>query len=172
MMILKNLSRDKILLALVVGILLFLLSFPLEKLGSSGSDGDHGEDFPTVSGDTRSQYQAELERELKALLETVQGAGQVKVMLTVAQGERTIYQTDSTYAQSDDHTDSRTQTILVTDSERNETGLVYQKNPPVYQGAIVLAQGADDPTVKLAIAEAVSDVTGLGVDKISILKMQ
>ena len=112
------------------------------------------------------------EERLEKILGQIAGAGQVKVMLTVAQGERTIYQTDSTYAQSDDHTDSRTQTILVTDSERNETGLVYQKNPPVYQGAIVLAQGADDPTVKLAIAEAVSDVTGLGVDKISILKMQ
>ena len=113
-----------------------------------------------------------IEERLEKILGQIAGAGQVKVMLTVAQGERTIYQTDSTYAQSDDHTDSRTQTILVTDSERNETGLVYQKNPPVYQGAIVLAQGADDPTVKLAIAEAVSDVTGLGVDKISILKMQ
>lgn len=113
-----------------------------------------------------------IENRLEEILGQIAGAGQVKVMLTVAQGERTIYQTDSTYAQSDDHTDSRTQTILITDSERNEAGLVYQKNPPVYQGAIVLAQGADDPTVKLAIAEAVSDVTGLGVDKISILKMQ
>ena len=113
-----------------------------------------------------------IEERLEKILGQSAGAGQVKVMLAVAQGERTIYQTDSTYAQSDDHTDSRTQTILITDSERNEAGLVYQKNPPVYQGAIVLAQGADDPTVKLAIAEAVSDVTGLGVDKISILKMQ
>lgn len=130
------------------------------------------------SSDVQTQQSTEntedttIEDRLEEILGQIAGAGRVKVMLTVAQGERTIYQTDSTYEQSDDNTDSRTQTILITDSQRNETGLVYQKNPPVYQGAIVLAQGADDPTVKLAIAEAVSDVTGLGVDKISILKMQ
>lgn len=113
-----------------------------------------------------------LQEQLEVILGQIAGAGRVKVMLAVAQGERTIYQTDSTYAQSENSTDSRTQTILITDSERNETGLVLQTNPPVYQGAIVLAQGADNPSVKLAIAEAVSDVTGLGTDRISILKMQ
>ena len=110
--------------------------------------------------------------QLEAVLSRVSGAGQVKVMLTVAQGERTLYQTDSSYSQSGDHTDTRTETILITDSQRNETGLVHQKNPPVYQGAIILAQGGDDPVIKLAIVEAVSDVTGLGADKISVLKMQ
>ena len=93
-------------------------------------------------------------------------------MLTIAQGERILYQTDSTYTQGENSTDTRTQTILVTDSQRNETGLIHQKNPPVYQGAIVLAEGADHPSVKLAIVEAVMDVTGLGADKISVLKMK
>ena len=113
-----------------------------------------------------------LQDQLEEILGEIAGAGEVEVMLAVSQGERIIYQTDSTYTQSENSTDSRTQTILVTDSNRNETGLVYQKNPPVYQGAIVLAQGADNPTVKLAIAEAVSDITGLGTDRISILKMR
>lgn len=113
-----------------------------------------------------------LQDQLEEILGEIAGAGEVEVMLAVSQGERIIYQTDSTYTQSENSTDSRTQTILVTDSNRNETGLVYQKNPPVYQGAIVLAQGADNPAVKLAIAEAVSDITGLGTDRISILKMR
>ena len=113
-----------------------------------------------------------LQEQLEGILGQLQGAGQVRVMLAVAQGERIIYQTDSTYSQSDNHTETRTETILVTDSQRNETGLIYQKNPPVYQGAIVLAQGGDDPVVKLAIVEAVSDITGLGADKISVQKMQ
>lgn len=109
--------------------------------------------------------------QLEEILGKIQGAGRVRVMLAVAQGERIIYQTDSTYAQNDKHTDTRTQTVLVTDSQRNETGLVHQKNPPIYQGAIVLAEGADNPVIKLAIVEAVSNVTGVGADKISVLKM-
>ena len=113
-----------------------------------------------------------LEERMEEILSCVQGAGQVRVMLSIAKGESSVYQTDSTYSQSDNNTDTRTQTILITDSSRNETGLVYQKNPPIYQGAIILAQGADDPQVKLAIVDAVMDVTGLGADRISVLKMQ
>ena len=113
-----------------------------------------------------------LEEKIEQILSCVRGAGNVKVLLSVGKGESSVYQTDSTYSQSDGSTDSRTQTIIITDSSRNEGGLLYQKNPPVYQGAIVLAQGADDPSVKLAIVEAIMDVTGLGADRISVLKMQ
>jgi stage III sporulation protein AG len=36
----------------------------------------------------------------------------------------------------------------------------------------VVCQGADDPVVKLLIVDAVSKVTGLGADKISVMKMK
>ena len=113
-----------------------------------------------------------MEERMEDILSCISGAGRVKVMLSIAKGESSVYQTDSTYSQNDNHTDSRTQTILITDSNRNESGLIYQKNPPIYQGAIVLAQGAENPKVKLAIVDAVMDVTGLGADRISVLKMQ
>lgn len=114
----------------------------------------------------------ELCAQLEDILMNIRGAGDVMVMLSEAQGESTIYQTDTTSSNSEKGTDTRSQTILITDSQRNETGLVYQKNPPIYQGAIILAQGADEPTVKLAIVEAVSKITGLGANKISVLRMK
>ena len=114
----------------------------------------------------------DLASELSDILGSIQGAGRVKVMLTVAEGERTLYQTDTTYSQSDANTSSKVQTILTTDSDRNQTGLIHQKNPPVYRGAVVLTQGADDPAVKLAIVDAVGKATGLGADKIAVLKMK
>ena len=113
-----------------------------------------------------------IQAQLENILSQIDGAGQVSVMLSISQGERIIYQTDSTYSQSDNSTDSQSQTILITDSQRNETGLVHQTNPPIYQGAIVLADGADRPSVKLAIVDAVSAVTGLGSDKITVLKLK
>jgi stage III sporulation protein AG len=39
-------------------------------------------------------------------------------------------------------------------------------------GAIVLCQGADVPSVRLAIVDAVSKVTGLVANQISVLKMK
>lgn len=125
-----------------------------------------------IQAASESATEFSIEDRLGEILSHVAGAGKVKVMLSVSQGERTIYQTDTTYSQTTDHTDSRTQTILIKDDDRSESGLVHQRNPPTYQGAIILAQGADDPAVKLAIVEAVSDVTGLGADRISVLKMR
>ena len=62
--------------------------------------------------------------------------------------------------------------MRVRDSNRNQTGLVCQIDPPTYLGAVVLCQGAENSTVRLAITQAVSNATGLGYHKITILKMK
>lgn len=104
----------------------------------------------------------DMEARLERILTRIQGAGEVAVMLTEASGEETIYQTDG------DGSD----TVLVTDENRNEQGLVRTRQPPVYQGAIVVCRGADSASVRLAVVEAVANVTGLGTDKITVLKME
>lgn len=113
-----------------------------------------------------------VEERLTQILKQVKGAGEVYVLLTEAFGEETLYQTNEDTSQSDTGSSSRGDTVTVTDSERNENGLVRQKNPPKYLGAIVVCQGGDQPAVRLAILDAVSKVTGLGADKISIQKMK
>ena len=113
-----------------------------------------------------------LEQQLSQLLSNVKGAGEVQVMLTVAAGEETFYQTNDDYSVSSDSSNTRTDTVTVSDANRNERGLVRQVNPPTYLGAIIVCQGADVPAVRLAIVEAVSKATGLGADKISVLKMK
>ena len=41
-----------------------------------------------------------------------------------------------------------------------------------YLGAVVVCDGADSATVRLRIMQAVSALTGLGSDKISVIKMK
>ena len=104
-----------------------------------------------------------LEQRLEALLAQIEGAGAVRVLLTEDTGRETLWQTD---IDSD-----REDTVIVEDSDRNETGLVRRTRSPSYRGAVILCQGADVPSVKLAIVEAVRCVTGLGADRISVQKM-
>ena len=125
-----------------------------------------------VQTQTQQQPNLTVEGKLEDILKHVEGAGEVEVMLSIAKGEQIIYQTDTAYSNNENSSDTRTETILTTDCDRNETGLIHQKNPPVYLGAVILAQGAENPVVKLAIVEAVSNITGLGADKISVIKMQ
>ena len=147
-------------IVLIVGIMLMLIPGK-----DDGTQLIIEEKTVTASADENIQQQ------LEEILSKIHNAGRVKVMLTISQDERTIYQTDSHYSQSEGQTDSRTQTVIVTDNQRTENGLVCQRFPPVYMGAIIVAEGGDLAPVKLAIVDAVSDATGLGADKITVLKM-
>lgn len=117
------------------------------------------------------EQKPQLDDRLADILSQIQGAGKVQVMLTVAAGEKTIYQTDQDIS-GGESTSSRFDTVIITDENRAEAGLVQQINPATYLGAIIVCQGADNASVRLAIVEAVSRATGLGADRISVLKMK
>ncbi len=113
-----------------------------------------------------------MEEKLEKILSQIEGAGEVRVLLSQASGEEYVYQnnTDSQVNSSGDTTQS--DTVIISDSGRNEQGLIKQINPPKYRGAIIICTGGNDPVVRLSVVEAVSNVTGLGVDKITVLKMK
>ena len=110
--------------------------------------------------------------EMEAVLREIHGAGEVRVLLSVADGEEIIYQNDSELAQSENDRTDQSETVLITDAQRAQQGLIRQINPPVYLGAVVVCQGADNPSVRLQITQAVSKITGLGADEICVLKMK
>lgn len=112
------------------------------------------------------------EEELSALLSQVQGAGEVKVLLTTQEGEETVYQENEDQSKTNDSESSRTDTVTLTDASRNQQGLIRQVIAPIYRGAVVVCQGADSPEVQLSIVDAVSKATGLRSDQISVLKMK
>lgn len=111
--------------------------------------------------------EASLEQRLEELLAQIEGAGAVRVLLTEDVGRETVWQTDV----QKDADSVREDTVILEDSDRNENGLVRRTTEPNYRGAVILCQGADAPSVKLAIVEAVRCVTGLGADQISVQKM-
>lgn len=113
-----------------------------------------------------------IEESLSHILSMIEGAGSVEVMLTQMMGEEILYQTDDSKTSGEYSQDIRKNTVLIEDSNRVEGGLIRQRNPPVYQGAIILCQGADKASIRLAIVEAVVDVTGLSSDRITVLKMK
>lgn len=106
-----------------------------------------------------------LPEELAEVLSNIKGAGRVQVMITTEKGKETVYQTDISSGDKEN-------TVIISNADRNENGLVQQVISPVYRGAIILCQGADNASVKLSIIDAVSKVTGLDSSQISVLKMK
>lgn len=149
---------------IVIAIGLVLMTWPKHKVTTSET-----ETVILPSSETNTNI---ITTELASVLSKIEGAGAVDVMLSVSRGEETIYQTNTDTSETDNTNQLRIETVTVTDFQRNELGLVKQINPPMYLGALVICQGADTPTVRLAIVEAVSKITGLGTDRISVLKMK
>ncbi len=115
--------------------------------------------------------QTDISRELSQILSQIDGAGEVRVMLTVRTGVSTVYQTDDSVT-SGDSGSTKQDTVIITDENREQSGLVQHIIYPEYRGAIIVCQGADNVQVRLNIMEAVARITGLGMDKISVLKMK
>ena len=148
------------LLVLLIGLILMTISFDSEDKKESMGE--------TVGVETDSQ---DISGQLEQILSMIEGAGEVKVLLTVASGEQTVYQTDVDRTNGENSSE-KSDTVIVTDSDRAQSGLVQQINPAKYLGAIIVCEGGDKAEVRLAIAEAVARVTGLGTNQISVLKMK
>ena len=149
----KELVRKYRYVLLVVLAGLFLMALP---------DGKNAKAAPEPAA-AETEPRQDLQTELEEILSQIQGAGRVRVLLTQREGERTVYQTDEDSASSG----VRSDTVLLNGSDRSQTGLVRQVNPPTY-----VCQGADSASVRLAIVSAVGSVTGLSTDKITVLKMK
>ena len=128
----------------------------------------------TITAETQ-QYTSQLEitaEQLETILSQIKGAGRVEVLLTCASGERTVFQTDERSSSSETSQSKECETVVLTNSSKADEALVSQIMAPEYLGAVVVCQGAEYPEVRLAVSEAVSKATGLGVDRISVLEMK
>ena len=155
-----NLIRQYKLAALILAIGLVLMLLP------TGGSEKEAVAAPVTQPTISAQEQLEI------ILAQIQGIGKVQVLLTVAQGERTVYIYDEDQSDTLDTGSLRREAVVVTGTDRGQTGLVSQVIPPVYLGAVIVCQGGDQPAVQLAVVEAVCDATGLTADKITVLKMK
>lgn len=125
---------------------------------------------PSVAPTQEPKDTLGMQEALEGILGNIQGVGRVKVLLTEAQGERNVYVFDQSSSGAGESVKS--DAVIITDGNRTQSGMIAQVIPPIYLGAVIVCQGGDQPTVRLAVVEAVSNATGLSADKISVLKMK
>lgn len=145
-------------LVLLLGIFLMMLPNSAEK--------DTGQEIP----ESKAEY--DVEAQLEHMLSNIDGVGRAEVMVTEASGAQTIYQTDEDRDISPDSESLRVETVIISGTDRGEYGLVKQEIPPSYRGALIVCEGADTPSVRLAVVNAVSSITGIPTDRIAVLKMK
>lgn len=108
----------------------------------------------------------DLAAQLEEILSAVDGAGEVKVVLSKKNDGATMYQTDTQSINDGNRVELRAETVFGKDS-----ALVVSRTNPEYTGAVIVCQGGNNPSVCLALVDATSSLTGLTSDKITVLKM-
>lgn len=202
----KWFRRDNLLILVLLGVLLFIVALPVKKedpaatdtgmeiteqynagiLTSSGQQNvaqQETVDVGTwaVTADSTEEYAAYLEGKMKKMLESVQGVGEVEVMITLESSEERIVEKDMTAERSQtEEQDSAGGTRTVSSSN---TGYqtVYQEGSqgspfvvktitPKVEGVLVVAEGAGKGNMTGEITQVVQALFGVEAHKVKVLE--
>ncbi len=126
-------------------------------------------------GGAEQESPEETEARMEKILSAIEGVGELQLMLTVDAGGELLLAREQTLSYSgsaaapESYERSETYVVLSKGSDGEEV-VVTKSVYPVYRGALIVCDGGDDPAVKLAVTRAVSALTGLGAEKISVVK--
>ena len=113
----------------------------------------------TVSEQTQTQAIQAEEQRLTQLLQQINGAGQVQVLLSYR-------------CSAERETDDAGEPTIISAGGGAQEAVELRTVSPQYLGAVVVCDGADSPQVQLAVTQAVAQFTGLSTDHISVLRKQ
>lgn len=176
--------RDRWMLLALFGILILVIVWPV---GSKSKEVDNQVSESVAGTEKRTynyaeQYTASMELRLKEILENVDGAGAVQVMITVKNNGEQVVEKDKSYSESKtiqsgdggkNTTAANTSRSESTVYDRTDSGSPYvvKQLEPEIEGVLVAAQGAGDETVVNEITYAVQVLFDVPVHKIKVVKM-
>ncbi|TCP31179.1 stage III sporulation protein AG [Scopulibacillus darangshiensis] len=146
-----------------------------EQLSSLKSD-EMNKKFSSIG-----EYEKYYSRHIEDILDKVTGITNVSAWVTLDSTERNIYQSnEKTQTNRTEETDknggkrevkenSNDNEVVVIDDGNNKHPLVAGQRKPEIRGVLVVAEGADSPTIRSWIMEAVSTVLNVPTYKVQVL---
>ena len=172
----EKIKKNKfVLIVVVVGLILIVLPLGGGSGKTSSADGS-----AAASESMEPDFSLpEQEERMADALSQIDGAGSVTVVLTLKSGVEKVLATDQQTTTKtgggdtgDNENDSSETTVIISNGSSVQTPIPLKYIYPQYLGALIVAEGADNPTVKLELTQAVSGLLGLGTDKITVIKMK
>lgn len=127
-----------------------------------------------------TDYEAKIQYELKEILSSIEGVGDVDIMITVEnEGESEIAysknETQNVTKEKDDQggervTDQKqiSNTPVMSNADSGNSPFVVKESMPEISGIIVVADGAKNPEIKYQLSQAVQTALGLSSHKVVI----
>ncbi|MCI8304630.1 MAG: stage III sporulation protein AG [Lawsonibacter sp.] len=147
---------QSVLLVIAVGVVLLLLP----------AGGSRDSPQPAEAREEGTSFDLEaFEIKLERVLSQVEGAGETRVVLTLDGGSRQVLARNQ---DRDGGGGSSNSVVTVGKGAGAQEVVPLQTVAPQFRGALVVCPGGGDAQVRLKLIEAVSALTGLGADKISV----
>lgn len=118
----------------------------------------------TATGGETERYVSSLENKLQSVISGIKGAGKSSVVITVDGAISSIVAVDEKTVEEN----GRKTTTVSTVMSGGKPVILGEKYPEI-TGVLVVAKGADDITVKMAILNAVTVALGVNCNKVQIL---
>lgn len=172
------------------GVLLVIVStiFKPQSMPTMGNKTDEktiieqsqGKNSQTIN----TNYKDQVEKELKAALENIDGVGKVHAMIYFEGGEEqlpaynsnetkaTTVEKDPSGGQRNITQDNGGTTVVMTSEGGSQKPVITKVLNPKIVGVLVTAEGASDKTTELRIRVAVSKLFGLSDNKVEVYPMK
>ncbi len=162
-------DNKKVALIVIVGFIAIALIFLSEV------DVDNKQEEPELNKALSTyEYCDYLEKNVTEIIESIDGAGKTKVMITLSETTEYVYATNnkSTQKNSSNNYDSINEDdYVVIEKDNNDTGLLIKTVEPKIRGVAIVCEGGNNTKVQNQIYSAVSSVLNISMSRISISKL-
>lgn len=190
----EKIGKDRFIILIIGGLLLLVITYPLpsgaDKDGQRAAGAAQGSASVTSTSlqnnmGSPSDYETRLEKRLEKVLSAIDGAGNVKVFITLSDYGRYVVEKDISYVRDNEErngggeqnvsiltTENGETTIYTADENGEQVPFIKQKVLPSVQGVLVVSQGGNNEMVAKEMKEAIMALFGIDEHKIKVVKMK
>lgn len=177
----KKLKRSDWLILVLAGILILIIALPTDT--KEKKQAEKSKENISKENNTMEASKDEIERKLEDILEKIDGAGDVKVMITYQDSgtqvvekdknisENSLEESDSTGGVRSTKEQQLQESTVYEEADAGNTPFVSKELLPKVEGILIVASGGDNQKVKQNISEAVLALFQVEAHRIKIVKM-
>lgn len=177
----KKLKRSDWLILVLAGILILIIALPTDT--KEKKQAEEAKENISKENNTMEASRDEIEQKLEDILEKIDGAGEVKVMITYQDSgtqvvekdkntsENSVEESDSTGGVRSTKEQQLQESTVYEEADAGNTPFVSKELLPKVEGILIVASGGDNQKVKQNISEAVLALFQVEAHRIKIVKM-
>ncbi|MDR1565188.1 MAG: hypothetical protein LBS74_09545 [Oscillospiraceae bacterium] len=131
------------------------------------------------AGVSAESFEKELESKLSAMICSISGVGEAKVMITLESGVEYVFaneeKSNTNYTADGSRTDEKSNTekklILVDGQNGNKEALVQTELQPKVKGVVIVCEGGDNPTVQQRLIQVVTTALDISSKRVCVTRL-